>query len=35
MENKHEIDAALEAGAVKAREVANATLERVREKLGY
>ncbi len=35
MENKHEIDAALEAGAVKAREVANATLVRVREKLGY
>lgn len=35
MENKHEIDAALEAGAIKAREVANATLERVREKLGY
>lgn len=35
MENKHEIDAALEAGAVKAREVANATLSRVREKLGY
>lgn len=35
MENKHEIDAALEAGAVKALEVANATLVRVREKLGY
>lgn len=35
MENKHEIDAALEAGALKARAVANATLARVREKLGY
>jgi tryptophanyl-tRNA synthetase len=35
MENKHEIDAALEAGAVKARVVANATLARVRAKLGY
>lgn len=35
MENKHEIDAALEAGAVKARMVANATLARVRAKLGY
>jgi len=35
MENKHEIDAALEAGAVKARAVANATLARVREQLGY
>ncbi len=35
MENKHEIDAALDAGAAKAAVVANATLERVREKLGY
>lgn len=35
MENKHEIDAALEAGAAKARVVANATLARVRAKLGY
>ena len=35
MENKHEIDAALDAGATKAAVVANATLERVREKLGY
>lgn len=35
MQNKHEIDAALEAGAVKARTVANATLARVRAKLGY
>lgn len=35
MENKQEIDAALEAGAAKATLIANATLKRVREKLGY
>jgi len=35
MENKHEIDAALDAGAAKAALVANATLQRVRSKVGY
>ena len=35
MENKYEIDAALEAGAVKATLITNATLKRVREKLGF
>lgn len=35
MENLPEIDAALAAGAAKARKVANDVLERVREKLGY
>lgn len=35
MENLPEIDAALEKGAEKAREVADKVLERVREKLGY
>lgn len=35
MDNLPEIDAALEKGAEKAREVADMILERVREKLGY
>lgn len=35
MENLPQIDAALEKGAEKAREVADKVLERVREKLGY
>lgn len=35
MENKHEIDTALENGAQKAASIASATLQRVREKLGY
>ncbi|MGB0891661.1 MAG: tryptophan--tRNA ligase [Flavobacteriaceae bacterium] len=35
MENKHEIDAALEVGAKKATEVANDVLKRVRTKIGY
>lgn len=35
MKNKHEIDAALDAGAAKAAVVANATLQRVRSKVGY
>lgn len=35
MNNLDEVDAALEKGAEKAREVANAVLNRVREKLGY
>ncbi len=35
MNNKHEIDSALEEGAAKAGTVANAVLSRVREKLGY
>lgn len=35
MENKHEIDAVLEEGAKKAAAVANQTLIRVREKVGY
>jgi len=35
MENKQEVDAALEKGAEKARVVAQSTLKRVREKLGY
>lgn len=35
MENLPEIDAALEKGAEKAREVADKVLERVRRKLGY
>jgi len=35
MENKQELDAALEKGADKARKVAKATLKRVREILGY
>ncbi len=35
MNNLEEIDAALEKGAEKAREVANGVLNRVREKLGY
>ena len=35
MENKGEIDAALEKGAAKADIIANQTLQRVREKLGY
>ena len=35
MENKHEIDAALQAGAIKANAIANATLKRVRSKVGY
>lgn len=35
MENKHEIDAALEQGAAKAAMVADEVLNRVRTKLGY
>ncbi|PHR96799.1 MAG: tryptophan--tRNA ligase [Leeuwenhoekiella sp.] len=35
MNNLEEVDAALEKGAEKAREVANGVLNRVREKLGY
>lgn len=35
MENKHELDAALEMGAKRARKVADKVLARVREKLGY
>ncbi|PQJ20292.1 tryptophan--tRNA ligase [Nonlabens tegetincola] len=35
MENKHEIDAALEQGAQKAGAIANETLKRVRKKVGY
>lgn len=35
MANLPEVDAALDAGAAKAKEVANGVLKRVREKLGY
>lgn len=35
LQNKHEIDEALKLGAEKASKIANATLERVRAKLGY
>src|SRR5699024_10459509 len=35
MENPGEVDAALAAGAAKAKKVADGVLERVREKLGY
>ena len=35
MENTHEIDKALTAGAERAQAVANGVLQRVREKLGY
>ena len=35
MENKNEIDAALDKGAQKAKVVANEVLQRVREKIGY
>jgi tryptophanyl-tRNA synthetase len=35
MENKHELDEVLAAGAEKARAVAKKTLERVRNKMGY
>lgn len=35
MANKHEIDAALNIGAAKARLVASGVLQRVREKVGY
>lgn len=35
MNNLEEVDAALAAGAAKARKVADVTLKRVREKLGY
>ena len=35
MENKHEIDEALEVGAAKATIVANEVLKRVRDKIGY
>ncbi|WP_088324676.1 tryptophan--tRNA ligase [Polaribacter tangerinus] len=35
MENKHEIDAALEIGAKKATITANSVLKRLREKIGY
>ncbi|WP_299671553.1 tryptophan--tRNA ligase [uncultured Polaribacter sp.] len=35
MENKHEIDEALNIGAAKARKTANEVLKRVRDKIGY
>jgi len=35
MNNLHEIDKALKVGAEKAKVVANAVLNRVREKVGY
>jgi tryptophanyl-tRNA synthetase len=35
MENKNEIDKALEIGAAKARKVAGDVLKRVRKKIGY
>lgn len=35
MENKHEIDAELQKGAARAKEVANGVLQRVRTKLGF
>ncbi|MDX1350803.1 MAG: tryptophan--tRNA ligase, partial [Putridiphycobacter sp.] len=35
MENKHEIDAVLKAGANKARQTAKGVLNRVREKVGF
>jgi tryptophanyl-tRNA synthetase len=35
MENKHEIDAALNLGAEKARITANAVMKRIRGKIGY
>jgi tryptophanyl-tRNA synthetase len=35
MENKHEIDEALNIGAEKARITANTVIKRVREKIGY
>ena len=35
MENKHEIDEALEVGAAKATIVADEVLKRVRDKIGY
>ena len=35
MNNLHEIDEALAIGAEKAKKVADAVLERVREKIGY
>jgi tryptophanyl-tRNA synthetase len=35
MENKNEIDDALDMGAQKAKVVANGVLQRVREKIGY
>jgi len=35
MANKHEIDAALKAGAEKAHRVANEVIKRVRTKVGY
>jgi tryptophanyl-tRNA synthetase len=35
MKNKHEIDAVLEAGAEKARTIAQSTLKRVRAEMGY
>lgn len=35
MENLDEVDAALAAGAEKARKVADGVLKRVREKVGY
>jgi len=35
MNNKHEIDAALNIGAKKATDTANAVIKRVREKIGY
>jgi len=35
MNNRHELDAKLKAGAIKARSIASATLNKVREKLGF
>ena len=35
MNNKHEIDKALQLGAAKAQQIANEVLSRVRQKLGY
>ena len=35
MENKDEIDAALNIGAEKARKTASTVIERIREKIGY
>jgi tryptophanyl-tRNA synthetase len=35
MENKNEIEDALEVGAKKARNIANDVLKRVRGKIGY
>ena len=35
MDNRHELDMALEEGAFKARHIANDVLKRVRSKVGY